>query len=119
MISVHRVYDPPEKKDGVRFLVERLWPRGVKKESLKFDDWLKDAAPSSALRKWFNHDPDKWTEFQRRYRAELDERPEAWQPIVEAAKKNDVILLFSSRDTEHNNVIALKHYLERKLAKDK
>jgi uncharacterized protein YeaO (DUF488 family) len=112
MIRIKRVYDPSAKVDGVRFLVERLWPRGMKKETAKLDGWLRDAAPSTALRKWFNHDPAKWTEFQRRYRAELDKHPEAWQPILDAAKKSDVTLLFSSHDAEHNNVVALKAYLE-------
>lgn len=118
MIQIKRVYDRPSKTDGIRLLVERLWPRGMKKEAARLDGWLREAAPSIALRKWFNHDPVKWTEFQRRYRAELDQRPEAWQPILDAAKKNNnVTLLFSSHDAEHNNVVALKAYLARPKAR--
>ncbi len=115
MIHVKRVYEPPEKEDGVRYLVERLWPRGVKKEDLKLDEWLKNVAPSTELRKWFNHDPSKWKDFQRRYRAELDENCDAWQSIIETARKQDVTLLFSSRDTEHNNVVALKAFLDERI----
>lgn len=114
MIRIKRVYDPSVKADGVRFLVERLWPRGVKKEKLKLDGWLKDVAPSTELRRWFSHDPAKWAEFQRRYRAELDQHPEAWQPIFDAASQGGVTLLFSSHDPVHNNVVALKAYLETK-----
>lgn len=115
MIQIKRAYDPPGQTDGTRILVERLWPRGIRKEALKLDDWLKDAAPSTELRKWFSHDPEKWPEFQRRYRAELDANPDAWQPILEAAKTSRVTLLFSSHDAEHNNVVALKAYLEERL----
>lgn len=111
MIQVKRVYEPPEAEDGVRFLVERLWPRGMKKERLKLDGWLKDVAPSDELRRWFGHDPARWEEFCNRYFAELDSKPEAWRPILEAARQGTVILLYSARDTEHNNAIALKHYL--------
>src|SRR2546428_996117 len=114
MIQIKRVRDPSAKADGVRFLVERLWPRGVKKEELKLDGWLKNAAPSTALRKLFSHDPARWEEFQRRYRAELDQHPEAWQPILDAANKGTVTLLFSSHDEAHNNAVALKEYLETK-----
>jgi uncharacterized protein YeaO (DUF488 family) len=117
MILIKRVAESPAKDDGPRILVERLWPRGVKKESLRLDDWRKDAAPSTELRKWFSHDPTKWPEFQRRYRTELDKHPETWQPILEMAKKGVVTLLFSSHDAEHNNVVALKSYLEMKLSK--
>jgi uncharacterized protein YeaO (DUF488 family) len=112
MIRLKRVYDPASKADGYRFLVERLWPRGLKKEDLKIDGWLKDAAPSTELRKWFNHDPAKWREFQRRYFAELKRNAEAWAPIVAAEKKCNVTLLYSSRDAEHNNVVALHSFLE-------
>lgn len=112
MIRIKRVYDPAASSDGLRMLVERLWPRGMKKEDAKLDAWLKDVAPSTELRKWFSHDPAKWSEFQLRYRAELDQHPEAWQPILDAAKKGKVTLLFSSHDAEHNNVVALQKYLE-------
>ena len=114
MIQIKSVRDRATKTDGVRFLAERLWPRGIRKTDLKLDGWPKDVAPSTELRKWFGHDPAKWKEFQRRYRAELDQHPEAWQPILGAAKKSRVTLLFSSHDAEHNNVVALKAYLEAK-----
>jgi uncharacterized protein YeaO (DUF488 family) len=114
-LAIKRAYDPPAAADGKRLLVERLWPRGVKKEALKADAWLRDVAPSTELRKWFSHDPAKWAEFQRRYRAELDARPDAWQEILSAARAGKVTLLFSSHDTEHNNVVALREYLAPKL----
>ena len=114
MIELQRVYEH-HNAHGTRFLVERLWPRGIRKESLQFSDWLKDAAPSGPLRRWFQHDVTKWPEFQRRYRIELDARPEAWAPIVEAARAGDVVLLYSSHDTEHNNAVALRDYLNEKL----
>ncbi|MGH7991602.1 MAG: DUF488 domain-containing protein [Limisphaerales bacterium] len=92
-----------------------LWPRGVKKESLKMNRWLKEAAPGNELRQWFNHDPAKWKEFQRRYCAELDGKPETWQPLLAAAKTGGVTLLFSAHDLEHNNARALQTYLEKRL----
>jgi uncharacterized protein YeaO (DUF488 family) len=113
MIKLKRVYDRRSSTDGKHYLVERLWPRGVKKTSLHIDGWFKDAAPSAELRKWFNHDPTKWEEFQRRYFAELDRVSETWKPILQAARKNTVTLLYSSHDTEHNNAVALKEYLEQ------
>jgi uncharacterized protein YeaO (DUF488 family) len=109
------VYEPVEKGDGKRFLVERLWPRGIKKEGLRMAGWLKETAPSNELRQWFSHDPAKWEEFQRRYRAELDERPDAWRSLLEAAADGDLTLLFSARDTEHNNAVALRDYLVERL----
>ncbi|MDQ3829852.1 MAG: DUF488 family protein [Candidatus Tectomicrobia bacterium] len=112
MIQVKRVYDRPEPADGARFLVERLWPRGVKKTALPLSGWLKEVAPSDALRRWFGHDPAKWEEFQRRYFAELDSRPEAWHAILEAARRGHVTFLYSARDTEHNNAVALKTSVE-------
>jgi uncharacterized protein YeaO (DUF488 family) len=112
-IQLKRVYDAEGTEDGVRFLAERLWPRGIKKVDLKIDGWLKDAAPGTELRKWFSHDPAKWDEFRRRYTAELASHPDAWQPIVDAAGRGSVTLLYSSRDTEHNNAVALKQFLER------
>lgn len=111
MISIKRVYESPEAGDGRRFLVERLWPRGIKKESLHMDGWLKDAAPSDALRRWFGHDPAKWAQFQQRYFEELDSRPDSVRPIVEAFRQGNVTLLYSARDTAKNNAAALKEYL--------
>ncbi len=115
MIQTKRVYEPPARSDGVRFLVERLWPRGLRKEDLDARAWLKDVAPSTELRKWFSHDPAKWNEFKKRYKAELDKEPDAWQPILNAARDGTVTLLYSSHDTEHNNAVALQEYLESKL----
>jgi uncharacterized protein YeaO (DUF488 family) len=117
MVAVKRVYEPPQRSDGARFLVERLWPRGVKKEALQLDGWLKDVAPSDALRRWFGHDPQKWKEFRRRYFAELKRKPEAWQPLLAAVCQGPVTLLYSTRDLEHNNALALKDYLQTKLRK--
>ena len=115
MIHLKRVYDKPGPRDGVRFLVERLWPRGLSKSDLQMDAWLKEAGPSGTLRKWFSHDPGKWAEFQRKYFAELNQHPETWEPISQAARRGAVTLLYSSHDTEHNNAAALKRYLERKI----
>ncbi len=112
MLKVKRVYENAEASDGIRFLVERLWPRGMKKEQLKMEAWLKEVAPSDSLRRWFSHDPLKWSEFQKRYRAELDNNPNVWKPILEVAEHSDVTLLYSARDTKHNNAIALVLYLE-------
>lgn len=113
-MSIKRAYDPPAASDGRRILVERLWPRGIKKEALKLDAWIKDVAPSTPLRKWFAHDPAKWGEFQRRYRAELEANPAPWQEILRLAREGRVTLLFSSHDAEHNNVVALQAYLAAK-----
>ncbi len=115
-ISLRRVYESAED-DSTCFLVERLWPRGVKKESLRLDAWLKDVAPSTGLRLWFGHDPLKWEEFRRRYFEELNANTASWEPILSAARRGKVTLLYSSRDTEHNNAVALKDYLDAKLGK--
>lgn len=115
MIQLKRVYDPPDGADGARFLVERLWPRGVKKSSLAIDAWLKDAAPSVNLRKWFHHDPALWKEFRQRYFAELKENSASWLPLLEAARHGTVTLIYSSHDSEHNNAVALKEFLNRRL----
>ena len=117
MIQLKRVYEKPGPRDGVCLLVERLWPRGVRKSNLHMDAWEKEAAPSDQLRKWFSHDPEKWPEFQRKYVVELKTRPQAWQPILEAARRGTVALLYSSRDGEHNNAVVLKNFLEKKLAR--
>lgn len=111
MISLKRVYDSASQDDGVRILVERLWPRGVKKEALQLDAWLKEVAPSTELRKWFGHDPAKWTRFQQKYFAELDAKPEALKPILKASTHGRVTLIFSSHDATHNNAVALKTYI--------
>jgi len=115
MIQVKRAYDETSKNDGTRFLVERLWPRGVKKDDLKVEAWLKDVAPSTDLREWFQHDPSKWAEFHRRYFKELAKRPDAWRPLVARARRGRITLVYSAHDTEHNNAVALKEFVEQKL----
>ncbi len=117
MLKVKRVYEAVERSDGARFLVERLWPRGMKKEDLSMQAWLKDVAPSDSLRRWFGHDPLKWGEFQKRYRAELAGNPNAWKPILGAAERGGATLLYSAHDTEHNNALVLKSFLEEHLRK--
>jgi uncharacterized protein YeaO (DUF488 family) len=113
-IVVSRVYDHDEDSTGRRVLVERLWPRGVKRDSLRLDSWLPDVAPSHELRRWFGHEAERWPEFRRRYAAELDERPGAWQQLLDAAAADDLTLLYSSRDRERNNAVALRDYLRAK-----
>ncbi len=112
-VKLKRAYEPPSPEDGTRILVDRLWPRGLSKQKAALDCWMKDIAPSTELRKWFGHDPARWDEFQRRYFAELDAQPEAWQPILRAAHRGNVTLLYGARDVEHNNAVALKEYLEK------
>lgn len=111
MLTLKRVYDPVSRADGTRFLVERLWPRGVPKQTLQIAAWFKEVGPSTELRKWFGHDPEKWAEFRTRYFQELDSRPESWQPILAAARRGPVTLLYSSHDAQHNNAVALREYL--------
>jgi uncharacterized protein YeaO (DUF488 family) len=111
MIRVKRAYDPHEPTDGRRFLVDRLWPRGVTKEELAIDGWIKDVSPSDALRRWYGHSPNRWPEFWRRYRGELDGNPEAWQPLLAAASEGDVTLIYAAKDMERNNAIVLRDYL--------
>jgi uncharacterized protein YeaO (DUF488 family) len=111
MIQLKRVYDSPDSADGARFLVERLWPRGMKKSSLEIRAWLKDVAPSTDLRRWFHHDTARWEEFRRRYFAELKENPAPWHFLLETARSENVTLLYSSHDAEHNNAVALKEFL--------
>jgi uncharacterized protein YeaO (DUF488 family) len=119
MVRLKRVYDPVGPADGTRLLVERLWPRGIKKTALKIDGWLKDVAPSSKLRRWFNHDPSKWSKFRHRYFQELNGHPEGLAEILDAARRGAVTLIYSSRDTEHNNAVALKEYVEAALKQTK
>jgi uncharacterized protein YeaO (DUF488 family) len=112
-IRMSRAYEPPGPDDGCRVLVDRIWPRGIHKEELRLDAWLKDMAPSTALRKWFNHEPDKWDRFKERYFAELDGRPEAVGRLVEMRSAGTLTLVFGSRETRYNNAVAIKDYLER------
>lgn len=114
MVTLKRVYDAPSPADGARFLVERLWPRGVSKEKLRLTAWLKDVGPSTALRQWFDHDPAKWSQFRTRYFRELDARPDSWRPVLAAARVGPVTLVYSSHDEEHNNAVALHEYLQLK-----
>lgn len=114
MIRIRRVYEPRGRQDGRRFLVERLWPRGVRKEVVAADAWLKDVAPSTELRKWFDHREERWSEFRRRYRAELAAKPEAWKPILDAGRRGNVTLLYAAHDAEHNGAIVLRDYLTRR-----
>jgi uncharacterized protein YeaO (DUF488 family) len=114
-IRLGRVYGDLPAGDGPSFLVERLWPRGVRRTALAGSDWLPDVGPSPELRKWFGHDPDKWDEFRHRYSVELDEHPDVWRPLADAAEQGDITLLFSSRDVEHNNAVALREYLLARL----
>lgn len=116
MIRIKRVYDQHEPNDGLRFLVDRLWPRGVKKESLRLAGWLKDVAPSDALRLWFGHDPAKWEEFRQRYQAELEANCAAWQQLFDLARKQDITLLYGAHDIEHNNAVILQSFLEARLS---
>src|SRR6185369_2565287 len=117
MIRLKRVYESTDSHDGRRYLVERLWPRGMNKERLVLEGWLKDVAPSDDLRQWFGHDPAKWEEFRQRYAAELAGNPAAWLPLLDAARQGTVTLLFSARNQEHNNALALKDFLENQLGR--
>ncbi len=110
--AVKRVYEPPEAEDGLRVLVDRLWPRGVAKARARIDLWIRDLAPSDVLRKWYGHEPARWAEFRRRYAAELRGHRALFQPLIEAAKTRRVTLLFSSRELKLNNAFALKAMLE-------
>jgi uncharacterized protein YeaO (DUF488 family) len=115
MIRLKRIYETASKEDGKRLLVERLWPRGVKKTLACLDGWVKNVAPSSALRTWFGHNPARWSAFRKRYSVELESKAAVWKPIVCAARRGGVTLVFSSRDIQHNNAVALKQYLDRKI----
>ncbi|MGH9359203.1 MAG: DUF488 domain-containing protein [Terriglobia bacterium] len=116
MITLRRVQDPPQTPYARRFLIERLWPRDPKGTALHFEGWLKDVAPSPELCNWFGDDGSKWQEFRGRYFSELDARPDAWRMLLEEARHGAVELLYNSGDMAHNNAVALKEYLEAKLA---
>jgi uncharacterized protein YeaO (DUF488 family) len=112
-IGLKRVYDAPEKRDGCRVLVDRLWPRGLSKKSAHVDYWIRDVAPSATLRQWFAHDPAKWVEFKKRYFRELKGKAEGMKQIRALTRQGTVTLLFGARDEKHNNAVALKTYLTR------
>ncbi len=112
MIQIKRIYDPASRDDGKRIYIDRLWPRGMKKEEVKIDEWLKEISPSDSLRKWFGHDPSKYAEFKRRYTKELERHSEIVERIKKEAKKETVTLLFSAKDVEHNNATAMKELLD-------
>jgi uncharacterized protein YeaO (DUF488 family) len=114
-IDLKRAYDPPAQSDGRRILVDRVWPRGIAKDDLQIDAWLKDLAPSTELRKWFGHDPAKWDEFRKRYARELEQRSDELEELLEKARAGRVTLIFSAKDTRHNNAVALREHLERRL----
>lgn len=115
-IRLKRVYDPAEEGDGQRILVDRLWPRGVRKDDARIDMWLREVAPTPTLRKWFGHDPSRWEEFSQRYRAEFAEGPDVLAPLMAAARSGRVTLLFAARAREHNHAVVLREVLLEKLA---
>ncbi len=111
----HEAHDHDGQGPGRVFFVERLWPRGVRRDQLPAGSWVKDVAPSGELRAWYSHDTQKWEEFRRRYVAELDAHPEAWRSLREAAAEGDVTLVYSARDREHNSAVVLRDYLQAHL----
>jgi uncharacterized protein YeaO (DUF488 family) len=112
-IKVKRAYEKPAKDDGIRILVDRLWPRGITKQAAKIDLWLKEIAPSTELRKWFHHDPAQWTEFKKRYLAELKKNKEPVTALKAELKKGTVTLIYSAKDEEHNQALVLKEWFEK------
>jgi uncharacterized protein YeaO (DUF488 family) len=111
-VTLKRVYEKPSVSDGKRILVDRLWPRGLTKEKAKVDVWLKDLAPSTELRKWFNHEPSKWTEFKKRYRAEMHNNTETLTALKELLTKGKVTVVYGAKDEEHNEAVVIKEYIE-------
>ena len=110
-VRLKRAYEPAEAADGVRVLVDRLWPRGVSKEEARIDEWAKDIAPSTALRTWFGHDPARWAEFQRRYREEIKANPDLLAHLRALARKGPITLVYSARDEVHNDAVVLRDAL--------
>lgn len=118
-IGTARAYDAPDGGSRARLLVDRVWPRGQRNEDLRCDDWIKEVAPSSALRKWFKHDPGKWEQFRDRYRTELDANSEAVERCLVWCRKGPVVLLFGAKDRDHNQAVVLRDYLREALAREK
>jgi uncharacterized protein YeaO (DUF488 family) len=116
-LRLKRAYEPPDPEDGVRILVDRLWPRGVSKAKAALDDWMKEIAPSATLRQWFGHDPARWAEFQRRYRAELQRRPDELDRLRGLARTHTVTLVYGAQDEAHNDAVVLKDVLLAKTLK--
>ncbi|HWQ49877.1 MAG TPA: DUF488 domain-containing protein [Methanosarcina sp.] len=115
MIRVKRVYKQPSDQDGFRILVDRLWPRGLKKSEARLDLWIKEIAPEDRLRKWFSHDPEKWEEFRKCYLKELEQKEEYIQKLLGKARESDLTLLYAAKDEIFNNATVLKEYLESRL----
>jgi uncharacterized protein YeaO (DUF488 family) len=113
MIKLKRAYEKPAKDDGERILVERLWPRGVTKAKAKLDLWLRDVAPSTELRKWFGHDPDRWIEFRQRYRKELKQKADQIKLLRRKAREGTITLIYAARDEAHNGALVLKQFLQK------
>ncbi|MEX0770463.1 MAG: DUF488 domain-containing protein [Balneolaceae bacterium] len=111
--QIKRIYEEPADDDGYRVLVDRLWPRGVSKEAAQLDEWMKEITPSPEPRKWFDHDPDKFEEFKKRYEHELAEKPEPVEKLLDIAENQNVTLLYAAKDETHNHAIVLKEFLER------
>lgn len=115
MIRLKRIYEQPSDQDGFRVLVDRLWPRGLRKNEVRLDLWLKEIAPGNELRKWFSHDPEKWEEFRKCYLKELELKEEYVQKLIEKAKETDLALLYAAKNEDFNNATVLKEYLESRL----
>jgi len=113
-IITKRVYDAAEKREGLRILVDRLWPRGVKKEEARIDEWFKELAPSRELRRWFSHDSKKWVKFKKRYFKELKDQERLIETILENAKNQPIVLVYAAKEESYNNAVALKEYLEKR-----
>jgi uncharacterized protein YeaO (DUF488 family) len=112
-VMLKRAYEPPRRSDGKRILIDRLWPRGVKKTDAKIDEWMKDVAPTATLRKWFGHDPHRWTEFRARYQAELKRHPAELAHLRTLAAEGPVTLVYSAHDETRNNAVVLRNVLQR------
>ena len=110
-VKLKRAYDPPEPADGIRILIDRLWPRGIKKADAALDQWMKEVAPSTALRKWFGHDPARWEEFCERYAAEVSQHPDLLNQLCALARKSPITLVYSAHDEAHNDAVALRDFI--------